>query len=164
MNVTPQISDANKRAAQCAPEHIARRRQRCRPNPSLGALRRGRRGQPGCGSITSNIPVIQTREMESLIKVNSGQIAVMGGLIRTGERSGRQRARRKRLAGYGGFSVQKQENTKTELVVFMRRSSSAMPASKATTAATALSCRTRIHGCANPGKPPLLGDPQGTPR
>ena len=29
----------------------------------------------------SNVPVIQTREMESILKVSSGQIAVMGGLM-----------------------------------------------------------------------------------
>ena len=49
--------------------------------PRLAALPAPARGGTACAPIVSNIPVIQTREMESLIKVDSGQIAVMGGLI-----------------------------------------------------------------------------------
>jgi general secretion pathway protein D len=121
----------------------------------------------GCGSITSNIPIIQTREMESLIKVNSGQIAVMGGLIQDRVNDLEDRVPgASRLAGIGRFFENRNlTNTKTELVVFMRpiiiRDASMdgdyrgyrtyLPDDKFTTAP-------------NPGKPPLLGDPQGTPR
>ncbi len=43
MNVTPEIGERRQRAAQRAPQHIAHRRQRRRPQPDTGrALRRGR--------------------------------------------------------------------------------------------------------------------------
>ena len=40
------------------------------PNPSLAAA-----------NVTSLIPVTQTREMESVLKVSSGQTAILGGLM-----------------------------------------------------------------------------------
>ena len=168
MSVTPQISDTETVLLNVRPS-ISRIVGNVQdPNPTLSApCGAAGAGLPGCGSITSNIPVIQTREMESLIKVNSGQIAVMGGLIQDRVNDLEDAVPGlSRLAGYGGFFSNKRlENVKTELVVFMRpiiiRDASIegdyrgyrtfLPDEKFTTAP-------------NPGKPPLLGDPQGAPR
>ncbi len=150
MNVTPQISDADSVLLNVRPSISRIVGNVPDPNPSL--------------LVTSNIPVIQTREMESLIKVNSGQIAVMGGLIQDRVNDLEDSVPgASRLAGYGGFFGNKnQTNTKTELVVFMRpiiiRDASMdgdyrgyrsfLPDDK-------------FMAARNPGKPPLLGDPRG---
>lgn len=168
MNVTPQISDADSVLLNVRPSISRIVGNVADPNPTLAApCGAAGAGLAGCGSITSNIPVIQTREMESLIKVNSGQIAVMGGLIQDRVNDLEDSVPGvSRLAGYGGFFGQKkQENTKTELVVFMRpiiiRDSSIegdyrgyrsfLPDDK-------------FMSTPNPGKPPLLGDAQGRPQ
>ncbi len=153
MNVTPQISDADTVLLNVRPSISRIVGNVADPNPSL--------------LVTSNIPVIQTREMESLIKVNSGQIAVMGGLIQDRVNDLEDSVPgASRLAGYGGFFGNKNLiNTKTELVVFMRpiiiRDASIdgdyrgyrsfLPDDK-------------FMAAPNPGKPALLGDPQGAPR
>src|SRR3990172_1835498 len=68
MNVTPQISDTNTILLNVKPTVTRLLRYIADPNPSLG-------------SIQNLVPQTRMREMESLIKVNSGQIAVLGGLI-----------------------------------------------------------------------------------
>jgi general secretion pathway protein D len=103
--------------------------------------------------------------MESLIKVNSGQIAVMGGLIqdRVGDLEDVVPGL-SRLAGYGGFFGNRNlTNTKTELVVFMRP----IIIRDASMDGDYRGYRTylpddKFMGAPNPGKPPLLGEPQST--
>jgi general secretion pathway protein D len=168
MNVTPQISDADSVLLNVRPSISRIVGNVADPNPTLAApCGAAGAGLAGCGSITSNIPVIQTREMESLIKVNSGQIAVMGGLIQDRVNDLEDSVPgASRLAGYGGFFGNKnQTNSKTELVVFMRpviiRDASVdgdyrgyrsfLPDDK-------------FMATPNPGKPPLLGDRESTPR
>lgn len=70
MNVTPQISDSDEVTINVRPTITRITGYANDPNPSLAAA-----------NVTNPIPEIRTREMESIIKVNSGQIAVMGGLI-----------------------------------------------------------------------------------
>lgn len=123
MNVTPQISDADAVLLNVRPSISRIVGNVADPNPTLAApCGAAGAGQPGCGSITSNIPVIQTREMESLIKVNSGQIAVMGGLIQDRVNDLEDSVPGvNRIAGIGRlFEHRNVANTKTELVVFMR--------------------------------------------
>jgi general secretion pathway protein D len=123
MNVTPQISDADSVLLNVRPSISRIVGNVPDPNPSLAApCGPGTAGVPGCGPITSNIPVIQTREMESLIKVNSGQIAVMGGLIQDRISDLEDSVPgANRLPGIGRFFENKNlTNNKTELVVFMR--------------------------------------------
>jgi general secretion pathway protein D len=69
MNVTPQISDNDEVTINVRPTITRITRFVNDPNPSLAADK------------PNQIPEIQTREMESIIKVSSGQIAVMGGLM-----------------------------------------------------------------------------------
>ena len=68
MNVTPQIGESDIVLLNLRPSLTRIARLVPDPNPSLGAIQ-------------NLIPEIRRREMESLIKINSGQIAVMGGLI-----------------------------------------------------------------------------------
>ncbi len=70
MNVTPQISDSDDVTINVRPTITRIIRYVDDPNPSLKAA-----------GVSNPVPEIQTREMESIIKVGSGQIAVMGGLM-----------------------------------------------------------------------------------
>jgi general secretion pathway protein D len=72
MNVTPQISDSDSIILNVKPtiSRIVGFVQD--PNPVLAAVN---------PPVVSRIPEIQTREIESVMKVISGQVAVMGGLI-----------------------------------------------------------------------------------
>jgi len=73
-------------------------------------------------TIVNRIPQIQTREMESILRVRDGEIAVLGGLMqdtRAGDTS--------QIPGLGSvpglgelFKSRNDTNTKTELVVFLR--------------------------------------------
>jgi len=81
MNVTPQISDTDTVLLNLKPAVTRIIGFVNDPNPTL-ANPCGI-GVTSCSvaPVVSRIPEIQTREMESMIKVNSGQIAIMGGLI-----------------------------------------------------------------------------------
>lgn len=73
-------------------------------------------------SVTNLIPQIQTREMESIMRVRNGDIAVLGGLMqdtRAGDTN--------QIPGLGSvpglgqlFKARTDKNTKSELVVFLR--------------------------------------------
>jgi general secretion pathway protein D len=72
-------------------------------------------------AIQSLIPVIQTREMESLLRVQSGQVAVLGGLIQdqvTNVEDGIPGINRSPLGEL--LRQRKDTATKTELVIFLR--------------------------------------------
>jgi MSHA biogenesis protein MshL len=165
MNVTPQIGDADSVLLNVRPSISRIVGNVPDPNPNLAApCGAGTAGVAGCGPITSNIPIIQTREMESLIKVNSGQIAVMGGLIQdrvadlVDSIPGANR-----IPGLGRFFENKNlSNTKTELVVFMRP----IIIRDASIEGDFRGYRTflpddKFIAAPNPGKPSLLGEPRG---
>jgi MSHA biogenesis protein MshL len=123
MNVTPQIGDADSVLLNVRPSVSRIVGNVADPNPSLAApCGPGNAGAAGCGPIVSNIPIIQTREMESLIKVNSGQIAVMGGLIQDRVSDLEDSVPgANRIPGIGRlFENKNVTNNKTELVVFIR--------------------------------------------
>ncbi|HQZ46374.1 MAG TPA: secretin N-terminal domain-containing protein [Usitatibacteraceae bacterium] len=85
------------------------------PNPSL-------RGTIPGTSIESIIPETRTREMESLLRVASGQTAILGGLMVdsfVGSRAGVPVASRIPVIG-DLFSYREDEATKKELVIFIR--------------------------------------------
>lgn len=72
MNVTPQISAEGQILLNVRP-NISRIVDYVQdPNPALAAA---------TPPVTSRIPVIRTREMESVLRVQNGSIAVMGGLM-----------------------------------------------------------------------------------
>jgi MSHA biogenesis protein MshL len=66
--------------------------------------------------------VIQTREMESVLRVQSGQIAVLGGLMQDSVSNTEDTIPGiNRIPGIGKFFEQrKDKNEKTELVIFLR--------------------------------------------
>lgn len=70
MNVTPQISGGDSVLLNIRPSISRRYDWAVDPNPDLKKL-----------GIDNKIPVIRTREMESMIRVENGNIAVMGGLM-----------------------------------------------------------------------------------
>ena len=168
MNVTPQISDGESVLLNVRPSISRIVGNVADPNPSLAApCGAAGAGQPGCASITSNIPIIQTREMESLIKVNSGQIAVMGGLIQDRVNDLQDRVPGlERLPGVGNFFQNRNlTSAKDELVVFIRpvivRDASLEGDFRGY---RALLPDNNYIGTPNPGIPAPFALPKGSPR
>ena len=85
-------------------------------------LAQARSGGIDVSEVTSRVPQIQTREMESVIKVRSGDTAVLGGLMREEVSSSTdQTPIVGSLPGIGElFKYKKRSNTKSELVIFLR--------------------------------------------
>lgn len=123
MNVTPQISENDSIILNVKPSVTRILRYVNDPNPAL-ANPCANSLNPNCNipAVQSPVPEMQTREMESLIKVNSGQIAVMGGLIQDQISDAEDGVPGlNRVSGIGAlFTNQNKTNTKTELVIFMR--------------------------------------------
>ncbi len=171
MNVTPQIGEADSVLLNVRPSISRIVGNVPDPNPTLaapcGAASVGAAGGTACGSIVSNIPIIQTREMESLIKVNSGQIAVMGGLIqdRVNDLADTVPGAN-RLPVIGAlFENKNLTNTKNELVVFMRP----IVIRDASIEGDYRGYRSYIPDdqftrAPNPGRPPLRSEQQGAPQ
>jgi len=111
MSVTPQISDDDEVTLNVRPTITRVVDYVTDPNPALADAK-----------VTSKVPVIQAREMESVMKVPSGQIAVMGGLMQDSTDNAKDG-----IPGLSSipvlgnlFSYRNESSTKTELVVFMR--------------------------------------------
>jgi len=123
MNVTPQISESDTVILNVKPtiSRIVGAVQDPNPalNPCLNPI-----PPPNCSSlaIKSEIPEIRTREMESVMKIASGDIAVMGGLIQDGvDNSDSTIPGVNRIPFLGDlFANRTLRNVKTELVIFVR--------------------------------------------
>ena len=110
MSVTPQIGDDESVLLNLRPtisRTIGPGKQD--PNPQLV-------------NVVSIIPEIQTREMESLIRVNNGDIAVMGGLMQDDVDNRNATVPGAASLPLVGYLFQQRNETarKTELVVFVR--------------------------------------------
>jgi MSHA biogenesis protein MshL len=72
--------------------------------------------------IVNQIPEVQVREMESILKVSSGQVAVLGGLMQDSLNTDIDGLPYlSRLPGIGGlFSYTDETASKTELIIFIR--------------------------------------------
>ncbi|TFH12392.1 MAG: type II and III secretion system protein [Nitrosomonadales bacterium] len=110
MSVTPQIGDDDSVLLNLRPtisRTIGPGKQD--PNPQLV-------------NVVSMIPEIQTREMESLIKVNNGDIAVMGGLMQDDVDNRNATVPGAASLPLIGYLFQQRNETarKTELVIFVR--------------------------------------------
>jgi MSHA biogenesis protein MshL len=83
------------------------------PNPQLGS---------GSTRIISSIPEIQVREMESVLNIASGNVAVLGGLMQEDQRDFKDRVPGLASIPIIGYVFQglNQAARKTELVVFLR--------------------------------------------
>lgn len=111
MSVTPQINDTDTVILNIRPT-ISRVTSFVRdPNPSLAPF-----------NIESSVPQIQVREMDSLLRINSGQTAVLGGLIQDSMDLGRSGTPvLSEIPGIGDvFSYRDNRVNRTELVIFLR--------------------------------------------
>lgn len=111
MNVTPQISDGDTVTINVRPTITRITGYINDPNPDLAK-----------NGVVNRVPEIQTREMESILRINSGQIAVMGGLMQD-EMNNLTDAvpGLGSLPGIGNFFRHRNDtSTKTELVIFLR--------------------------------------------
>ena len=111
MNVTPQISEADTVLLNLRPSLSRVIGQADDPNPAL----RDR-------GIVNSFPVIRTREIESVIRVENGNIAVMGGLMEDA-RDDRDDTVPvlSRIPLLGNLFMNRDDTTtKTELVIFLR--------------------------------------------
>src|SRR6266571_4392506 len=108
MNVTPQISSDDTILLNVKPSTTRLIRFVNDPNPLL--------------TIPNQVPQLRMREMESLIKVNSGQIAVLGGLIEDSVNDVEDTIPIINSIPIIGslFSSRNRNNAKTELIVFLR--------------------------------------------
>lgn len=111
MSVTPQISENDQVTLNVRPTISRVVRYVNDPNPTLAD-----------NNVVNGIPEIQIREIESILKVNSGQIAVLGGLMQDSiDTSNTGLPGLSRLPGVGGIFGYKNEIAhKTELIVFIR--------------------------------------------
>ncbi len=110
MSITPQISESDMVILNVRPTISRITGYKLDPNPDIPA------------AIQNRVPEIQTREMESMLRLSNGDIAVMGGLMQddidynTDAVPGLGN-----LPGIGNlFKQRKDTNTKTELVIFLR--------------------------------------------
>lgn len=111
MSVTPQISENNSVLMNVRPT-ISRTigEGKRDPNPSLPA------------GIPNMVPEIQTREMESLMSVNDGEIAVLGGLMHDEVNNNDDAVPGvSKIPIFGNlFTHRNDRTTRTELVIFLR--------------------------------------------
>jgi general secretion pathway protein D len=111
MSVLPQISEVDAIVLNVRP--TIRRRVAFAPDPNPALATAG----------TSNdIPVFETREMDSVLRIQSGQTAVLGGLMQDSlENTEDMIPGISRIPLFGHlFAQQRKVNRKTELVIFLR--------------------------------------------
>jgi general secretion pathway protein D len=111
MSVVPQISDTDTVVLNLRPTISRKIGDVADPNPTLAQV-----------GVTSLVPVIQTRELESVLRVQSGQIAVLGGLMQDSSSNVEDTIPGVRdIPGLGQLLAQRRDlNQKTELVIFLR--------------------------------------------
>ena len=111
MSVTPQISDGDVVVLSVRPNVSSFVRSVNDPNPDLARA-----------GVISPIPVIQTREFESMMRVSSGQTAILGGLMQDSfvtNRDGLPILSRIPIWG-DAASFRNDTGKKSELVIFLR--------------------------------------------
>jgi general secretion pathway protein D len=113
MTVTPQISDSGEVTLNVHPSITRVISTIVDPNPVL---------VNATPPITNLIPVVQSRELESILRVQSGEIAVLGGLMQESNVNTEQGIPGlNRVPVVGALAGSRSEvRAKTELVVFMR--------------------------------------------
>ena len=111
MSVTPQISGDGEVTLNVRPTITRVVGEVEDPNPELRRL-----------NVKSTVPVIQARELESVMKLHSGQTAVMGGLMQDSvENTKNGLPLLSRVPVLGNLlSYRNEGSSKTELVIFLR--------------------------------------------
>jgi len=108
MSLTPQINEAGSVSLTVRPTVTSQVGVAIDPNPALTNVR-------------NEIPVVEIREIESVLQLSSGQTAILGGLIRDEVRRNRDQ-----IPGAGNtrvgdlFAFRNESAVKTELVIFLR--------------------------------------------
>lgn len=108
MSVTPQINDNQSVILNVRPSISRISSFVPDPNPTL--------------TVPNQIPQIQVREMDSLLRMQNGQVAVLGGLMQDENRDKNNSIPgAKLLPGLGKlFETNQKQSFKTELVIFLR--------------------------------------------
>lgn len=111
MNVLPQISPSDEVSLIVRPTITRIVDFVTDPNPDLAKE-----------NVVSRVPKIQVREMESMLSVRSGQVAVIGGLMTNVVNKDRDTVPGLSDIPFLGklFEHRKETTSKTELVIFMR--------------------------------------------
>ena len=109
MSVLPQINENGMVSLTVRPTISRKVGEVTDPNPNLK-------------SVANLVPVIQVREMESLLQVRSGQTVILGGLIQDDSNNARDGLPGlSRPEGIGAvFGQHERINSQTELVIFLR--------------------------------------------
>jgi len=109
MSVTPQISENGSILLNV--------------RPTISSLKGAGKTDPTPGLAVANVvPEIQTREMESMLRLSDGEVAVMGGLMEDRiSNTTNQIPGLGDIPGIGNFFRNRNEtSTKTELVIFLK--------------------------------------------
>ena len=111
MSVLPQINENGMVSLTVRPTISRQVGTVDDPNPNLKTA-----------GVVNSVPVIQVREMESLLQVQSGQTVVLGGLIQDDSNTSRDGLPvLSRPEGIGAvFGQHERSNSQTELVIFLR--------------------------------------------
>ena len=111
VTVTPQISDTDTVLLTVRPSISRRYGTVNDPNPELQRL-----------GVINPIPIIRTRELESVLRVDSGHTAVMGGLMEDGDQRQRHGVPMLSDLPVAGplFQNRDESGYKTELVILLR--------------------------------------------
>jgi MSHA biogenesis protein MshL len=119
MSLTPQINDSDTVLLNIRPSVTRLLSYVTDPNPSLAnpCL-----GIGTCAGVVNRIPQTSTREMESVLKIQNNQIAVLGGLMEDRmDKSTSEIPLFGRIPLFGNlFQNRDDTTTKTELVIFLR--------------------------------------------
>jgi MSHA biogenesis protein MshL len=119
MAVTPQISSNQEVTLTVRPTISQKIGDASDPGPQLAVQLNG----GDAPDIENLVPIIRTREMESVLKLVNGQVGVLGGLMQDEVREGTREVpgiARVPFVGDWLFSTDEVENRKTELVIFLR--------------------------------------------
>jgi MSHA biogenesis protein MshL len=111
MNVTPQVSDSDVIVLNVRPTVTSKIGDVRDPNPELARVNQ-----------TNLVPVIRSREFESVLRIPSGSTAILGGLMEDrfeGNRGGIPLLSRVPFFG-DAVSYRDDTSTKRELVIFLR--------------------------------------------
>lgn len=111
MSVTPQISESNEVILNLRPTISRITGYAIDPNPVLAQ-----------NQLTNRIPEVQTREMESVLRVQSGGVAILGGLMQDSRNNNSDEVpilnQVPLLSNL--FKYRDESSKKTELVIFLR--------------------------------------------
>ncbi len=111
MTVVPQVSQGNEVTLNLRPTISRITGYATDPNPVLAQ-----------NNLINRIPEVQTREMESVLRVQSGDIAILGGLMQdTRDNNSDEVPGLNRLSMLGDlFKYRNETSRKSELVIFLR--------------------------------------------